>query len=539
MRRLIIQAAVAAAAGAFCAAAFAAPPSGRVAHNVPPIAAKSHKIGPHSATAVMNIAVGLKLRNTDELQQFLQQVQDPSSAQYHHFLTPEEFTERFGPTQAEADAVVRFLTSHGIHVKGVSPNRLLVRARGQTSVIEHAFGIAINDYRHGNRHFFAPSADPVLPAAIVGGVQSVIGLTDAAQLRPHHRVGANKGKPPGHGGGGTTTPPGYSPNQIATAYHWPSVTDSANGAGATIAVATARTFKSDDLTGFWSQYGLPNHSVQIIAVDGKSHRTEVETTLDIQRSGAMAPGAAILVYEGGDTYLTTFTDVYNQVVTDNQADVMTTSWGLDEGDMPAATMQTDDAIFQQAAAQGISLFAAAGDNGSSDGTSDSNMADFPSSDPYVTAAGGTTLTLNSDNSIKSETVWSGAGGAESEVFAEPSWQTGTGVPQDGNRQSSDIAMDADPQTGYSVLSGGKWSVYGGTSFVAPELAGLFAVKVSQSGSRLGNVNPLIYADAASNYSTDFFDVTSGSNGAFSAGSFWDHPTGWGTPNATNLLLHIQ
>ncbi|HET8551679.1 MAG TPA: S53 family peptidase [Gammaproteobacteria bacterium] len=537
MNKATIGAVLAVATGALCAPAFAAPPRAAVAHNVPALVGKSHLLGAHSPNAMLDIAIGLKLRNTAELKQFLSEVQNPASRIYHHFLTPEEFTERFGPTQAQADAVAQFLARHGIEVKDVSANRLLVHARGQTSVIERALGIQINDYQYGRRVFFAPSANPTLPAAIAGHVQSVIGLTDAARLTPMHRTNPRKG-PPGSGGG-TTAPSGYSPSQIATAYNWPSITQTANGAGATIAIATARTFKSSDISGFWSQYGLPSHTVETIPVDGSTHRTGVETTIDIERSSAMAPGANILVYVGADTYLTTFTDVYNQVVQDNRADVMTTSWGLDEGETPAATMQTDDAIFQQAAAQGISLFAAAGDNGSSDATSDTNMADFPSSDPYVTAAGGTSLTLNSDNSIKSETAWSGTGGAESEVFAEPSWQTGTNVPQDGNRQSSDIAMDADPQTGYSVLSGGKWSVYGGTSFVAPELAGLFAIKVSQTGTRQGNANPLIYADAGSNYSTDFFDVTSGSNGAFSAGSFWDHPTGWGTPNATNLLLHLQ
>lgn len=540
MNKFILGAALAAATGALCASAFAAPRRAAIPHNVPAVVGKAHKLGAHSPNAMLDIAIGLKLRNTAELKEFLREVQNPESRLYHHFLTPEEFTRRFGPTQAQADAVAEFLASHGIRVEDVSANRLLVHARGQTSVIEHAFGIQINDYQHGRRVFFAPASNPTLPAAIAGHVQSVIGLTNVARLTPLHRASPRQGPPPGHGGGGTAQPPGFSPNQIATAYNWPSITEPANGAGATIAVATARTFKSSDLTDFWNQYGLPSHTVEEIPVDGNSHRTGAETTLDIQRSSSMAPGADILVYVAADTYLTTFTDTYNQVVQDNRADVMTTSWGLDEGETPVSTMQTDNAIFQQAAAQGISLFAAAGDNGSSDGTSDPNMADFPSSSPYVTAAGGTTLVLNSDNSIKSETVWSGTGGAESEIFAEPSWQTGTGVPQDGHRQSSDIAMDADPQTGYSVLFGGRWNVYGGTSFVAPELAGLFAIEVSRTGTRLGNANPLIYADAnSSNYSTDFFDITSGSNGAFDAGSFWDHPTGWGTPNASNLLLHIQ
>ncbi|HEX5339895.1 MAG TPA: S53 family peptidase [Gammaproteobacteria bacterium] len=508
-----------------------------VRNNVPAIVGHSHLQGRHDQNSTLALTVSLKLRNTAALASFLRDVQNPYSQQYHHFLTPQQFTEQYGPTQAQVDAVVQFLNRSGIRVKDVSSNRLLIHARGQSSVIEQAMNVVINDYTSADgATFYASATNPTLPAPITASVQSVIGLSNAAVLRPMHRPAVpNKGKP----GGGGGTPSGFSPQQIATAYNWPAITSTANGTGATIAVATAYTFKSSDVTGFWSQYGLPNHTVSIISVDGKTHRTDTETTLDIQRSGAMAPGATILVYEAANAQLTTFTDTYNQVVVDNQADVMTTSWGLYESGMSTATLQTDDDIFAQASAQGIALFAAAGDNGSSDGTSNNDTADFPSSDPYVTAAGGTTLTLNSNGTINSETVWSGTGGADSGYFSEPSWENVRNVPQNGHRVTSDLSMDADPQTGYSVLTGGRWSVYGGTSFVAPELAGLFAVRSGQVG-RLGQVNALIYQDAGtSNYSTDFFDITSGSNGAFSAGSYWDHPTGWGTPNASNLISHIQ
>lgn len=527
--------------GAVMTAAGAGTPQnvlGVVRHTVPAAVSRAHFVGRHDPTAPLSLTLGLRLHHGAQLAAFLRDVQNPYSPQYHHFLTPEQFTELYGPTADEVAAVVQFLNRNGIRVQDVSPNRLLIHAVGQTSVVERALGVTVNDYTLNGRSYYASATDPRLPASLVNSVQSVLGLNNMEELHPLSqaapvKITQHRGKPSGG------APAGYSPQQIATAYHWPAITNTANGGGVKIAVATAFTFKSSDLTGFWNQYGLPNHTVQIVPVDGTSNRTNVETTLDIQRSGAMAPGATILVYEGANAQLTTFTDVYNQVVVDNQADVMTTSWGLAESSMPAATVQTDDSIFAQAAAQGIALFAAAGDNGSSDGTSNPDTADFPSSDPYVTAAGGTTLTLNSDGSIASETAWSGSGGAESIFFGEPAWQNVRNVPQDGKRQSSDIAMDADPNTGYSVLYGGRWAVYGGTSFVAPELAGLFAVRSGQIG-RLGQVNALLYGDAAtSNYATDFFDITVGSNGAFNAGPYWDHPTGWGSPNASSLILHIN
>ncbi len=514
-----------------------------LAHNRPRGIAAAHYVGRHDPNAVLDVVIALNLRNQAELQQLLANVQNPRSPSYHAFLTPAQFTAEFGPTQSQVQAVTQYLASEGVQVTDVSSNRQLLHVHASVATLQSAFHVAIGDYTLNGRSFYAPVGYPQLPSALAGMVTAVIGLSDFNQMRPLSipASGAavatpNKGKP----GGGGTTPAGYSPQQIATAYNWPAVTNTGNGAGQTIAIATAYSFKSSDLTGFWNQYGLPNHTVTIVPVGGSTTRTNVETTIDIERSGAMAPGATILVYEGANAQLTTFTDVYNTIVTANAASVMTTSWGTAESNMSTTTLNADDNIFKQAAAQGISVFAAAGDNGSSDGTSNTDEADYPSSDPYIAACGGTTLNLSSSGAIASETAWSGSGGAESHYFAEPTWQVGTNVPEDGYRQTSDFSLDADPNTGYSVLYGGKWSVYGGTSFVAPQMAALFAVRNASAGSRLGQSNSAIYnlANTAS-YSADFHDITSGSNGAFSAGPYWDHPTGWGSVEASNFITDIK
>lgn len=512
--------------------AFAAAPM-QVAHNVPAALVKATRTGAHNPYTKLNLTFALKLRNVQELAVFLKSVQNPNNRAYRQFLTPEQFTAEYGPLQSSVDTLTHWLDRNGLRVTEVSSNRLLIHATGSTRRVEKMLNVNIGDYVLNGRSFYAASGNPHLPAALSSHVQAVLGLNNLAILAPHF-INNPHGRP---GSGGT--PAGYSPQQIGTAYDWPSVTNTSNGAGATLAIATAYTFKSSDVTGFWSKYGLPNHTVTIISVDGTSHRTNIETTIDIERSGAMAPGATILMYEGANAQLATFTDVYNKIVTDDKASVMTTSWGTAESNMSTATLNADDSIFKQASVEGISLFAAAGDNGSSDSTSNNDEADYPSADPYVVACGGTTLNLTGSNAISSETAWSGTGGAESHYFAEPSWQTGTNVPQDGYRQTSDIALDADPNTGYSVLSGGRWSVYGGTSFVAPQLAGLFAVLNARTGTRVGQGNSVIYADAnSSHYNTDFHDITSGSNGAFSAGPYWDHPTGWGSIDALNFILHL-
>lgn len=506
-----------------------------VTHNRPRGIAGARYLRPHNPNATMSVTVALKLRNTAALGRFLRNLQNPASPEYHQYLSPAAFTSRFSPTEAQAQAVAQYLGGAGVRVTGISSNRLLIHTRASAAALERAFRVEIVDYSLKGRSFYASLTDPKLPSAIAGTVSAVIGLSNYNVMQPMFRLSPNRGKP-----GAGTVPAGYSPQQITTAYDWPAVTNTANGTGESIAIATAYTFKNSDVTGFWSYYGLPNHAVSIISVDGTSHRTNIETTIDIERSGAMAPGATILVYEGANAQLATFTDVYNRIVTDDKASVMTTSWGTAESNMSTATLNTDDSIFKQASAEGISLFAAAGDNGSSDGTSNNDEADYPSSDPYLVACGGTTLNLTGANAISSETAWSGAGGAESHYFAEPAWQIGANVPQNGYRNTSDLALDANPNTGYSVLSGGRWSVYGGTSFVAPQMAALFAVRNGRTGTRLGQATSAIYNDAnGSTYAQDFHDITSGSNGAFPAGPYWDHPTGWGSIDASNLILHIQ
>jgi kumamolisin len=514
----------------------ATPAISSVVHNVPPLLSQARFIGQHNPAAQLQITVGLKLHNQAQLKQFLHELQDPSSPNYRHFLEPEQFTELYGPTQADVYAVTNFLNSNGIRVTDVSPNRLLIHAEASTSTLENAFHVSIGDYQFAGHNFYAAATNPNIPAQLSSMVQTIIGLDNAVVMTPHLIQQPAQFQPKALGG----QPPGLSPQQVATAYDWPTITNTNHGAGVNIGIATAYGFRALDVTRFWNHYGLPLHKVNVIHVDGVTRLINVETSLDIERSGSMAPGATIYVYEGVDPQFSTFTDVYNQFVTDNVVDVVTTSWGAPESETPLATILEDDAIFEQANAQGISLFAAAGDNGSSDGTGNSNTADYPSSDPFVTAAGGTTLYLNSDDTINNETVWGGSGGADSAVFTAPVYQqTALGLLSTDPRVSSDMAMDADPSTGYSVYANGKWAgVYGGTSFVAPQLAGLFAVEVSRTG-RIGRANHWIYLDATTNYATDFHDITSGCNGLFCAVPGWDHPTGWGTPDGRNLIENIQ
>jgi hypothetical protein len=512
------------------------------------------QLGQHAHDSRIKLTVSLKLRHVAKLKRFLQAVQNPRSPEYHHFLTPRQFTAQYGPSKAQVAAVVQFLKQHGITVKNVSRNRLLIHTQASTGTYDHALGIKIYDYKLKGRRFFSTTDSPKLPASISGFVQNILGLDNAVLMRPHYHVKKRLGSIANSANPQAAPPPAtssyFNPAQTAKAYDWPDITNTRNGSGVSIAVATANApgLTSDDSPhAFWNAYGLPDHTINVIPVDGQPtlDNGTVETLLDVEYSGAMGPGATLNVYMGADAQNTTFTDVYNEIVNDNTSQVMTTSWGLYESSAPSQ-YQTDEAIFMQGAAQGISMFAAAGDNGSGDNapTGDNN-ADYPSSSKYITSANGTELTIaDVSGSYGNEHAWSGTGGAISQLFIQPSWQTGPGVPDNGMRMNSDMALNAGSLHPYVVYQSGVGfgSVYG-TSAVAPIFAGLFAIGVSQQtgGASLGQSNALIYNDVnanSSNYASDFRDVTTGSNGAFDAGPDWDHPTGWGSPKATSLLSHL-
>jgi kumamolisin len=539
---------------------------------VPPMVSTAKLTGHHNPRANLAIGIALPLQNAAQLAQLLQDQRDPSSPNFHKFLTPAQFTAAYGPTTDQVNAVVAFLTQHGIPAKGItiSPNHTRVSFTATTAVVESAFGVAINDYSYEGSTFYAASTDPTVPANL--GVKAVFGLDDGVQWQAHNIQDLHP-LPAGKGAG----PSGYSPLQIATAYDWPDITNTANGAGVTIAIATAFTYRSQDIQKFWSTYGLPTtHTLTNTPINGTTNVLNAETTLDIERSSSMAPGAAIHVYECSTPANANFDTEFQTIATNDTEQVVTTSWGLSEIQTGFASIGAEHDAFVQMSTQGQIVMAAAGDNSAGDSVShSSDSADFPSSDPFVIAAGGTELALNHNNTIANEIAWGtgnasaqGAGGADSLYFAEPAFETGTpgwvsntncaedltsDVTYTGStvgvctatsapsRQTSDISLDGG--TGYSIYYNGRWEVFIGTSFVAPQLAGFFAILSGQAKAATlpaaapGLIGPgpaLVFCLANDgNYGTTFHDITSGSNG-FPAGTGWDHPTGWGSIDASAL-----
>lgn len=492
----------------------------------------------------LHLSISLNLRNAGQLDTLLQAQNDPHSRYYHRYLTPQQFSEMFSPTQASVDQVVAYLRGQGLRVSSVASNRLLIDASGPLTAVEQAFDVTIADYQLNGRTVYAPTGEPSVPTSLSGLLLNIGGLNDVAR---YHHSAARKAAPAA----------GLTPTNLRTAYDISSLISSSDGAGQTVAIFELDGYKSSDINAYLSHYGLGAAKYSNVLVDGATNAAgsgAIEVELDMEGVSAIAPGATQRIYIGPNSD-SGVNDTYNKIVTDNTARVVSTSWGLCESQAGNAELSAEDTIFKQGAAQGQSFFAASGDSGAYD-CGDNNLAvDSPASDPYVVGVGGTTLQLGSG----SESVWSspndtqlspngaGGGGGYSSFFTKPAYQSGPGVGSNSHRHVPDISADADPATGYSVYCtvsaaqcpASGWVTIGGTSAAAPLWASIATdtngYLASQGKSLLGNVNAELYT--LFNTSQPFkayHDVTTGNNLHYNAGPGYDVASGIGSPDAWNF-----
>ncbi|AHH97103.1 protease pro-enzyme activation domain-containing protein [Kutzneria albida] len=501
--------------------------------NVNPAVATSHRAGDLPADRQLSVAVGLKLHNTAELDGFLAQVSNPRSAMYGHYLTPQQFADRFGPTKAELDRVSSFLTGKGLHVTGT--NNQVVNATGSAEQVSAAFGTRLGVYQDpaANRQFFANDSAPLLPSGVAELVQGVSGLDNHA-VRKHSEVAAPSANP---------NASGLAPDALRSIYNTNPI--GGDGSGQTVVLYEFDGYKQSDIAYYDKNYNLGSSAPVTVPVNGQNYDSnpgagQDEVTLDIELVQAMAPKASTLVYEAENSDPGEL-NMVNQIVKDNKASITSISWGLCEKDMATSQMTNVNNAYKQGEAQGQSFFAATGDDGSrgctrSNSGSSVVSAGWPGTSPSVTGVGGTTLTVGSNNTYGSERGWSGSGGGTSTVFDAPSWQTGV----NGKRTEPDVALDADPQTGYAIYTQGSWKQYGGTSCAAPMWAGWAALYNQKAGKKLGNGNQAFYQiGAGADYGKAFHDITSGSNTDFSAKAGYDQVTGWGSYNGSGLFTVLN
>ena len=484
-------------------------------------------------------------------------------------MTPDKFAAAYGPTADDVRQVADHLIAHGLTVTSISHNRTLLDATGPVRAIEAAFGVTISDWHDPDlkRDFFGNDAQPSLPAAIAPLVVGVFGLNNHYSF--HHAVvrppSLSPRVPPGSGPAG-----GYTPSNLKTAYGVDSLaTSGVTGSGQGIGLFELDGFNQANITKYDMQYGLILTPPAVQIVDGGPvpplGQGQIEVELDIEVLHAFAPGAAITAFEAPNSDIGAL-DAFTAMVTANLGS-NSTSWGSCEPQTSGAFMDSLHQTLQQAAAQGQSFFAASGDFGAFDCAgspqpSTGLAVDNPANDPMMTGVGGTRLVLNANFTYSSESAWSnpsatpprGTGGGLSEHFARPSWQAGPGVANsssNGNRQVPDVALDADPATGYSVCvttcwnspTGQGWVVIGGTSPAAPSWAAFTALynQYAAGGNlpKLGFANPTLYSLGSNpQLALPFHDVITGNNLNYNATVSWDYPTGWGTPQVSSLITDI-
>jgi kumamolisin len=505
------------------------------------------RIGPAPQQEVIKVTLHLRGRRQQQLDRHLAQLaKAPADARQH--LTREEFAQQYGARPADIAAVRRFAANHDLSVVSVHPERRTVELSGTVAAMSSAFGVDLGLHQSATGVYRGRTGSIHVPKDLAPAIVAVLGIDTRPVARPHFRLSqaAQDGIRPA-----ARAPGGFTPGQVASLYQFPS---GATGAGQCIAlIELGGGFRLDDLQRYFSGVGITSPpTVVAVPVDGTTNApvgnlnsADGEVVLDIEVAGAVAPGAKIAVYFAPNTDRG-FADAVLAAVADqtNQPTVISISWGSAEDGWTAQGRDAMNQAFQAAAAVGISVFAAAGDNGSSDAVQDKHAhVDFPAASSLVVGCGGTSVRA-AGGQITSETVWNdgadggATGGGVSAITPVPSFQqsinpVSANPPRAHGRGVPDVAADADPVTGYRVLGDDTSTVVGGTSAVAPLWAALIALIQQQIGRSVAPLLPALYSAP-----TAFHDITQGNNGAYSAGPGWDACTGLGSPIGTALLTAL-
>jgi len=510
-------------------------------------------MGKVSSRQMMTLNLVLPLRDQPGLDQFLKALNNPASPSYRRFLTVAQFTERFGPSQKDYAAVVKFATKQKFSVIGGTRDGMNVVIRGPVSAVEKAFHVKMETYMHTTetRTFYAPDREPTIDLPFQ--LWHISGLDDYSIPQPRliTRIayakahGINPDAVVTHATTGSGPSGSFLGSDMRAAYYGGTTL---TGAGQNLGLFEYAGADLADLTTYYKNVGQTNHvPVTLVSTDGTSTSClqsdgcdDSEQTIDMTQALGMAPGlASLVVYVGAtDTAILSAMTTHNPLPT-----TIGCSWGWTPADP-----NTLDPYFQKMAAQGQTFLAASGDNST---WSSSNEA-WPADDANVVSVGGTDLiTASAAGPWQSETAWPNSGGGISpDSIPIPSWQQLSGVINSSNQGSTTL------RNGPDVAANANFTFYvcanqttcaanqlGGTSFAAPMWAGFLALANQQAAANgatpVGFINPVIYAQNLTNrYATDFHDIASGTSGSFSALPGYDLVTGWGTPNGDGLIAAL-
>jgi len=525
--------------------------------HVPAQAAKAVAVGRLPSTNSLDLAIGLPLRDQAAVTRLVQDIYDPASPNYRHYLTSEQFDERFGPTEADYEAVIAFAKAHNLAVTGTHPDRMLLDVAGSVADVESAFQITLRTYQHPTeaRTFYAPDIEPSVEAKVP--VLDISGLSNLRVPHPKHRKPvplprATNPKPKATG----SWPGGQFIGNDFRAAYVPGVT--LTGTGQVVGLVEFDGYYANDIAEYRSLASLPNVPLQNVLLDGfngvpitGANAGNSEVALDIEMVISVAPGlSSVVVYEAGPNG--NANDVLSAMAANTAIKQFGCSW--DFGTTPRGTM---DSLFQKMAIDGQSFFNASGDNGAFTG-------DWPEpdDDPYITLVGGTTLaTCAPGGAWLSETAWnvpdyaeatSGGYTANYTIALSAPWQQGINMTVNQGsttlRNIPDVAMVAEDIV--IVADNGQQEVTGGTSAAVQLWAAFNALANQQAAASsqppVGFINPAIYALANSaSYSAFFDDVVAGNNSTntaapseFPAVPGYDLCTGWGSPAGGSLILAL-
>jgi len=460
-------------------------------------------------------------------------------------LTREQFLAQRGALEEDIQKVEEFAHEFGLSISETNQAKGSVTLSGTVAHFSKAFNVELTNYDSSIGPYRGRTGSIHIPSELDGIVTAVLGLDNRPQARPHFRTR----HPAMTTHARTTQPAGtFTPVQVAQLYDFPA---GADGTGQCIAIIElGGGYKAKDVqTYFKNTLGMTAPKLVAISVNGGHNKPtgdpngpDGEVMLDIEVAGAVAPKSTLAVYFAPNTDQ----GFYNAIAaavhdTKYNPSVISISWGGPESSWSQQSLTEFNTLMEDAATLGLTVCIASGDNGSTDGLTDNlQHVDFPASSPYALACGGTKLTA-SNNQYGGEVVWNetaaqegASGGGVSDIFPIPSYQSKANVPVSVNpshfagRGVPDVSGDADPQSGYDVYVDGQASVIGGTSAVAPLWAGLTACINQLLGKRVGSLTSLVYSQLAS-VNGAFHDITTGNNGAYSAGPGWDACTGWGSP----------
>jgi subtilase family serine protease len=509
----------------------------------------AQSVGRLASSQIMSLNIVLPLGDPAGLETFLSEVYDPSSSSFHKFVTPTEFTAKFGPSQAQYDAVVQFAVSNGFTVIGGSRDAMDVQVKGPVSAVESAFHVHLLTYQHPteNRIFYGPDAEPTtdlsFPLWHVSGLDNYSIPHRLLERRSDYAAahGMDAKDVVSHATTGSGPSASFLGSDMRAAYYG---TGTLTGAGQNLGLFEYLGTDLADLTRYYTNVKQTNKvPVSVISTDGTSTSCvytraggdcdDTEQTLDMTQALGMAPGLSSLVMYVGSTD----TAIIGALTTHSP---LPTTIGCSWGWTPADPT-TLNPYFEKMAAQGQNFFAASGDSST---WSRRNEA-WPADNAYVVSVGGTDLvTASAAGPWKSETAWTDSGGGISpDSIAIPAWQKLSGVITSTNKGSTTLrnGPDVSANANFTFYTCADQEAclaneYGGTSFAAPMWAAYIALVnqqlVAQGKSTIGFIDPTIYAqNVTSVYDTDFHDITSGKSGSYSAVTGYDLVTGWGSPNA--------